>query len=186
VWWDFQIHLGDKPDDCFIQIETNQLTQPKLGRGGKVFAEPELPRELRTDKARSKSNFVVNSPVQWKRIIHFRYRYRCEPHWKVLNTRLASKGITDRNKIHFLGKAFGDALCNTHGLSTAKAQMRYASVQMTEKHYADPAQRAPLSVAGMLRDELVKVLPDQEVADVMARLAGCTRQGCRRRPEALR
>ncbi len=182
--WDFQIHLGDKPDDCFIQIETNQFTQPKHGRGGKVFAEPELPRELRTDKARLKSNFVVNSPVQWKRIIH--YRYRCEPHWKVLNTRLASKGITDHNKIHFFGKAFGDALCNTHGFSNAKAQLRYASVQMTEKHYADPAQRAPLPVAGMLRDEPVKALLDQEVEDVMARLAGCARLACRRRPEALR
>jgi hypothetical protein len=122
--------------------------------------------------------------VQWKRIIH--YCYRCEPHWKVLDTRLASKGITDRNKIHFLGKAFGDALCNTRGLSTAKPQLRHSSVQMTEKHYADPAQRAPLSVAGMLRDEPVKALPDEEVEDVMARLAGCTRLACRRRPEALR
>lgn len=167
--WD-QIHLGDKPDDCFIQIETNQFIQPKHGSGGKVFAEPELLRELLADKARSQSSFVVSSPMQWKRTIHF--RYRCAPHWKVLNTWLAGKGITDRKKIHFLRKAFGDALCKSRGIYAAKAQLRHSSVQMTEKHYADPAQRAPLPVAGMLSDEPVKALPDHEAEDVIARLAG--------------
>ncbi len=46
------------------------------------------------------------------------------------------------------------------------------SRRLTEKHYADPAQRAPLPVAGMLSDEPVKALPDHEVEDVIARLAG--------------
>jgi integrase len=171
--WD-QLHFGPGAGDCYIAIEANEFIQPKHGSGGRVSAEPELLKELLSFKGRATSSFVVNSHMAWKSTVHF--RYRCEPHWKVLNTWLAGKGITDRKKIHTLRKMFGDAITKKRGIFAAATELRHTSLQVTMRHYTDPHQHAPLSVAGLLTDAPVKLVPANDVEEIIDRIAKLPRK----------
>jgi integrase len=164
-----QVHYGATAADCFLNVEANQFIQPKHGSSGLVYVEPELAKEILSFKARATSAFVVNAPMDWKRASTW-HRYRCEPHWQRLNGWLAGKGITDRKRIHTLRKLFGDAITKAQGIFAAAAQLRHSSVQMTERHYTDPRQRAPLPVASLLSDSPVKSLGDAEVDEIIRRL----------------
>jgi hypothetical protein len=179
--WD-QIHYGEG-DDCYIAIEANEFIQPKHGSGGRVYAEPELLKELLSFKGRATSSFVVNSHMAWKSTIHF--RYRCEPHWKVLNTWLAGKGITDRKKIHTLRKMFGDAITKKQGIFAAAAQLRHTSLQVAARHYTDPRQIAPLSVTGLFTDQPVKVATKDEADEIIDQISKLPRKSISKILKAL-
>ncbi|HWC59566.1 MAG TPA: hypothetical protein VHC44_07710, partial [Verrucomicrobiae bacterium] len=180
--WD-QIHYGAASGDCFINIEANEFIQPKHGSGGRVYVEPELLKELLTFKARAGSSFVVNSHLAWKATIHF--RYRCQAHWAVLSAWLGKKGITDRKKIHTLRKMFGDAITKVQGIYAASAQLRHADVQITTKHYTDPHQRAPLSVAMLFANEPVKLAPQDEADKFIEQISKLPRKSIKKILKAL-
>ena len=171
--WD-QIHYGAASGDCFINIEANEFIQPKHGSGGRVYAEPELLKELIAFKARVGGGFVVNSHLAWKATIHF--RYRCKAHWAVLNAWLGQKGITDRKKIHTLRKMSGDAITKSQGIYAASAQLRHSNLQVTTKHYTDPRQQAPLLVTGLLMDKPVKVVAKDEADAIIDQISKLPRK----------
>jgi hypothetical protein len=135
------------PEDNSIRIEANKYIEPKHGSGGTVYVDPALMQELVSFKEETKGEFVVSSTHRWKPTMY--WRYRCEPHWRVLKGWLEANGISARKKVHELRKIFGDAIVKQNGIFAGSAQLRHSTIQMTASHYADPRQRAALPVANV-------------------------------------
>jgi hypothetical protein len=138
------------PEDSSIRIEANEYIEPKHGSGGTVYVDPALMRELVSFRVEATETFVVNSSHRWKPAMY--WRYRCEPHWRVLMDWLESNGISARKKIHELRKIFGDAIVKQNGIFAGSAQLRHSTIQMTASHYADPRQRAALPVGNVFSE----------------------------------
>ena len=141
--------LDDK-ESC-VRVVRTEFNEPKHDSGGMVYVDPALVKELVSFKTESAGQFVVSSPLEWKRTNYF--RYRCEPHWETLNGWLNGKGITATKKVHELRKLFGDAIVKQQGIFAGAAQLRHSSIQMTANHYTDPRQRAALPVSELLADK---------------------------------
>lgn len=144
------------PVESAIRIETNQYIQPMHDSGGVVFVDTDLIKEILQFKSESRTQFVVDSPTQWKRTSY--PRYRCQKHWSTLNAWLESKGITAIKKIHELRKFFGDAICSTQGIYAASAQLRHSTIQMTSNHYTNRTQRAVLPFGSVMSESTPKAL----------------------------
>lgn len=149
----------DKKESC-IRIHRTQYMEPKHDSGGEVYVDPAVITELLSTRGEEQGDFLVNSPVEWKRTIHF--RYRCAPHWETLNDWLGGKGITAIKRVHELRKLFGDAIVKQQGIFAGAAQLRHSSIQMTVSHYTDPRQRAALPVGRLLTDQQPKASPDEK------------------------
>jgi len=143
----------DENESC-VRVVRTEFNEPKHDSGGVVYVDPALLTELDSFKAGSSGQFVVNSPLEWKRTNYT--RYRCEPHWETLNGWLSGKGIVATKKVHELRKLFGDAIVKQQGIFAGAAQLRHSSIQMTTNHYTDPRQRAALPVSGLLKDKPTK------------------------------
>jgi integrase len=146
------------PEDCSIQIESNEFIEPKHGSGGTVYVDASLMKELLSFKGETQNGFVVNSTLNWKPTSYG--RYRCEPHWRTLIEWLEDNGISARKKVHELRKLFGDAIVKQNGIFAGSAQLRHATIQMTASHYTDPRQRAVLPVGNLLSDGETQISPD--------------------------
>src|SRR5262249_20294747 len=72
----------DEKESC-VRVVRTEFHEPKHDSGGMVYVDPALVKELVSFKKESSGQFVVNSPLEWKRTNYL--RYRCEPHWETLN-----------------------------------------------------------------------------------------------------
>src|SRR5262249_689189 len=103
--------------------------------------------------AKSKTEFVIASPVESNDQPKHWNHYRCDHHFKELITWLRKKGVATRTPIHTLRKEFGSLINQKFGIFAASAALRHSSISVTREHYVDKKERVSLDIGELLKAE---------------------------------
>jgi len=156
--------------NCIIRLEETEYLRLKTAdSAGEITVDKEVLAELRTFKPASKSDFIVDSVVEWgagfKKRTHVRQPrpdsarqyYRCEPAFDRLNEWLRGKGITANKPLHELRKEIGALIATEHGIFAAQTFLRHSDITTTARHYADHKARISVGLGKYLKSSLVVV-----------------------------
>jgi integrase len=143
-WPAFQWNEG------MIRIEATRYFHPKSEDSlGDVEVDPELLAIFRGFHARSKTSFVIESPVAPRPEATYSH-YRCQRHFDGVIAWLRAEGVNSNKPLHTLRKEFGSQMCAKHGIYAASRALRHADIAITSQHYLDRRRRATVGLGGLL------------------------------------
>jgi integrase len=97
--------------------------------------EPEILALFRGWRAKTSSEFVIESPRPPKSVSY--QWYRCQEIFDALLAWLRAKGVQGQKPFHVLRKLFGSAITERHGIHVASASLRHADISTATQFYSD-------------------------------------------------
>lgn len=117
-----------------------------------VRVEPELMNLLWQYKQVAQGEFVIHSKNPARKAKHYRH-YRCEHHFKFVNSWLRKHRVKALKPLHTLRKEFGSLVVEKFGLVAAKSALRHASVEITMTYYVQDRREASTGLGSLLPQE---------------------------------
>ena len=149
-------------DEGAIRIETTEHFRPKsASTEGDIHVDGELLDVFRGFRARAKSDsdFVIESGGDPAAASRAYYNYRCESKFDALCKWLRSHGVVSKKPLHTLRKEFGSQIHARYGLLAASEALRHGGVSVTARHYIENKQRSVLGFGHLLKSEERTVMP---------------------------
>lgn len=140
LWSQFDFEKG-----ILTMEDTEHKRLKSQDSAGEIGLDTELIAMLRGYKARSKSEFVLETPkLSWVPLAKLKNRgYRCEATHRVLLDWLRENGVPDLRPMHTMRKEIGSIIATRDGIFKASRYLRHSDINITAKLYADP--KAPVS-----------------------------------------
>jgi integrase len=140
-------------DAGVIRIEPTRYFHPKSEDSiGDVPIDPELMEIFRGYRARSGSDFVIESDAEPKPEVLYDY-YRCQKHFEKLTKWLRKNGVKTPKPLHTLRKEYGSQINLTHGIYAASRALRHADIGVTAAYYTDSRARVMPGLGHLLKDD---------------------------------
>jgi integrase len=129
-WQSFDFAAGT------IRIQPTKWYKLKTDESSAVLPiEPEISALFRGWRAKTTSEFVIESPRPAKSVSY--QWYRCQETFDALLAWLRAKGVQGQKPFHALRKLFGSAVAELHGIHVASASLRHADISTTTQFYSD-------------------------------------------------
>jgi integrase len=120
--------------------------------------EPEILALFRGWRAKTTSEFVIESPRPPKSVPY--QWYRCQETFDGLLGWLRSKGVQGQKPFHQLRKLFGSAMAEAHGIHVASASLRHADLSTTTQFYSDRTVKLTAGFGAVLSEEAPAPFPN--------------------------
>jgi integrase len=149
-------------DEGAIRIETTEHFKPKSSASeGDIHVDAELLDIFRGFRARAKSDsdFVIESGGDPAAASRAYYNYRCESKFDALCKWLRSHGVMSKKPLHTLRKEFGSQIHARYGLLAASEALRHGGVSVTARHYIENKHRSVLGFGHLLKSEARTLVP---------------------------
>jgi integrase len=143
-------------DEGVIRVETTEHFRPKsTASEGDIHVDAELLDIFRGYRARAKSDsdFVIESSGDVAAVAGSYDRYRCSREFVALCKWLRSHGVESKKPLHTLRKEFGSQIHARYGLLAASEALRHGGVSVTARHYIENRQRSVLGFGHLLKSE---------------------------------
>jgi integrase len=140
-------------DEGVIRIEPTKFLEVKTEYSiGDIAIDQEVVELFRELKAKTLSNFVIESPshVQPKPEATFEH-YRCTSLFEKLIVWLRSNGVEAEKPLHTLRKEFGSRLADKYDIHVACDMLRHSDIAITRAHYVDRKSRKTVGFGSYLR-----------------------------------
>jgi integrase len=146
-WQSFRWETG------LIRIEPTRYFRPKSEDSiGDVPIDPELIEIFRGYRARTKSEFVIESSREPKPDVLYEY-YRCDDDFRRLMEWLRKHGVNTSKPLHTLRKEYGSQINAIHGVHAASRALRHADIRVTNEYYTDSRKRVTPGMGHLLKDQ---------------------------------
>jgi integrase len=144
-------------DESVLHITPTKYFHPKSEDSiGKIPMEPELLALFRGYRAKSKSDFVIESEVRPRPATLYSH-YRCTKDFDFLTDWLRKHGVDGLKPLHTLRKEFGSQLCNAYGIYAASRGLRHSAIAVTADYYTDAGAKGTVGLGHLLADKIVSV-----------------------------
>jgi len=117
-----------------------------------VNVDPWLLAILKGYLPQSRSEFVINSPVQPRVTVPTYRHYRAERHFNRLIKWLRSNGVNTGNPLHTLRKEFGSQIAAQAGIFAASLALRHSDIQLTRDYYLEKKRTTFFEIGKILQE----------------------------------
>jgi integrase len=124
-------------DKKTLHIGVTEHFRPKSEDSiGKINLDPELAELFKRLKAKSKQEFVIESPIAPRPNARYAH-YRCLSVFETLTQWLRKHNVPGSKPIHALRKEFGCLINARFGIYAASRALRHSDIAVTSAHYLD-------------------------------------------------